>query len=79
MKSYEKVWEDRCYPDGIPDEVPIGIMKSMRAPSYKAIAECLLKNDLPLYGVGFAPHVSHWYKVVKTEKANEESNQMRLI
>lgn len=73
------MWEERCYPDGIPDEVPDGIMKSMRAPSYKAIAQCILQNDLMLYGVGFQPHVSHWYRVLKTEKTEEKSDQLRLI
>ena len=79
VKSYEKVWEDRCYPDGIPDEVPDGLMKSMRVPSYKALALCILQNDLYLYGVGFQPHVSHWYRTLKTEKAKEESDQLSLI
>lgn len=70
------MWEDRCYGDGIPDEVPDGIMRSMRAPSYKAIAECILKNDLHLYGLGFQPHVSHWYHVIKS---TEDDSQMRLL
>jgi len=43
-------------------------MESMRVPSYKAIAMCILNNDLPLYGLGFAPHVSHWYRTVKSMK-----------
>lgn len=79
MRSYEKVWEARCYPDGIPDEVPDGLMKSMRVPSYKALAHCILQNDLMLYGVGFQPHVSHWYRVVKTEKAKSDSNQLSFL
>lgn len=74
-----KVWRGRCYSEDIPDEVPDGIMKSMRAPSYKAIAEAILKNDLALYSLGFQPHISHWYKVVKSEKSKEESKQGRLI
>lgn len=75
-KSYVKTWRDRCYED-IPDEVPQSIMESMRAPSYKAIAMCILNNDLPLYGLGFAPHVSHWYRAVKQLKAKED-NQMEF-
>lgn len=53
-------------------------MESGRVPSYKAIAECILKNDLHLYGIGFMPHVSHWYRVVKKEKEDAESNQNNL-
>jgi predicted phosphoadenosine phosphosulfate sulfurtransferase len=54
-------------------------MKSMRVPSYKAIALCILQNDLHLYGLGFQPHVSHWYKVVKTDNFRSESEQMNLL
>jgi predicted phosphoadenosine phosphosulfate sulfurtransferase len=53
-------------------------MESMRAPSYKAIAMCILNNDLALYGLGFAPHISHWYKTVKQLKAND-SPQLGLF
>ena len=65
MNSYVKVWEERCYENGIPDEIEAGLMNSMRVPSYKALAMCILNNDLHLYGVGFSPHISHWYRVVK--------------
>jgi len=51
----------------------------MRVPSYKAIAMAILNNDLPLYALGFQPHVSHWYHVVKNEKSDEESRQIRLF
>ena len=77
--SYIKTWESRCYSSGIPDEASRLLMDSGRVPSYKAIAECILKNDLHLYGLGFMPHVSHWYKVVKKEKSDYESDQMKLI
>jgi len=73
-----KVWEERCYSDGIPDEVSDNLMESMRVPSYKAIAVCILNNDLSLYGLGFAPHVSHWYKTVK-QLNKKETKQMELF
>ncbi len=79
MNSYVRVWEERCYKNGIPDEVPIGIQKSMRAPSYRAIAEAILQNDLALYTLGFQPHISHWYRVVKSEKLKQESTQGVLL
>lgn len=78
MNSYVQVWEDRCYPDGIPDEVPVGLMKSMRVPSYKAIAMAILSNDLHLYSLGFQPHVSHWYRVVKAN-SKEDKSQMEMF
>jgi predicted phosphoadenosine phosphosulfate sulfurtransferase len=47
------MWEDRCYSKGIPDEVPELLAKTNRAPSWKKIAICLLKNDMKLRGLGF--------------------------
>ena len=75
--SYIEVWEARCYCDGIPDEVSFRLMESMRVPSYKAIAMCILNNDLALYGLGFAPHVSHWYRTVK-DLNKEPDRQMEI-
>lgn len=72
-----KTWEDRCYSDGIPDEVNFHLMDSGRVPSYKAIALAILNNDLHLYALGFQPHVSHWYKVVKS--SNDESPQIEMF
>jgi predicted phosphoadenosine phosphosulfate sulfurtransferase len=77
-KSYVKTWKERCYEEDIPDEVPFRVMESMRAPSYKAIAMCILNNDLALYDLGFAPHVSHWYRTVKQLK-NKETTQLELF
>ena len=53
VSEYVKTWENRCYSNGIPDEVPMKLMKSRRAPSYKAIALAILRNDLNLYSLGF--------------------------
>ena len=73
-----KVWEERCYKDGIPDEVEQGLMNSMRVPSYKAIAMAILNNDLHLYSLGFQPHISHWYRVVKSN-AKKDDSQMEMF
>ena len=73
IDNYVTTWENRCYPDGIPDEVPDGIMRSFRAPSYKAIAMALLKNDLGLIGLGFQGRHSQYYDaLVAARKANNE-------
>ena len=58
VEDYIKKWEGRCYSDGIPDIVPDGVMKSMRAPSYKAIAIAILKNDHNLHSIGFTERES---------------------
>lgn len=73
-----KVWEERCYKDGIPNEVPKRLSDSMRVPSYKAIAMAILQNDLALYTLGFQPVVSHWYRAVK--QANKpDDDQLSLL
>ena len=38
--------------------LPSGVMKSMRAPSYKAIALAILKNDHNMYSLGFGERES---------------------
>jgi len=53
VKEYIRTWEKRCYFDGIPDEVPKKLHDAGKAPSYKAIAIAILKNDLHLYSLGF--------------------------
>lgn len=45
------MWENRCYSDGIPDEVPAKLAASGRAPSWKSIAVAILKNDLRSIGI----------------------------
>lgn len=39
---------------GIPDEIPAKLAASNRAPSWKAIAVAILKNDHNLLSLGFA-------------------------
>ena len=72
-------WESRCYFDGIPEEVPAGVSKSLRAPSYKAIALAILNNDMSLRSLGFTGKHSDWYQVLKEEKKASESPQLKLI
>lgn len=47
--DFVAMWERRCYPDGIPDEVPHEIFD--RAPSYRLVAHAILKNDVSLLGI----------------------------
>ena len=54
VKAYVAMWESRCYSDGIPEEIPPLLSKTGRAPSWKDIALCILKNDLLLKGIGFS-------------------------
>ncbi len=47
--EYEKMWQQRCYKEGLPDDVPKEIFDL--APSYKKIAIAILKNDVEVLGV----------------------------
>jgi len=79
IEAYVTTWEERCYSDGIPDEIPEGLSKSLRAPSYKAIAIAILKNDMTLKSLGFSGSHSEWYDVLKKERRDLESPQIKLI
>ena len=66
VTHYLKTWTDRCYSE-IPDEVPDKISKANRAPSYKAIAIAILKNDSSLKSLGFEGRHSHWCKILRNK------------
>lgn len=65
VNQYIANWKIRGYPEGIPDEVPHILMKLGLAPSYKAIALALLKNDNNLELLGFTAPVTKWYSAFK--------------
>ena len=46
VENYIKIWEGRCYSEGIPDEVPDRLDQLNRVPSYKRIVKAILTNDL---------------------------------
>lgn len=53
VSSFVKTWEERCYKDGIPDNIPPEIFH--RVPSYRMIAMAILKNDVSIIGVERKP------------------------
>lgn len=79
VKEYETVWMTRCYSDGLPDDVPNNIQKSGRAPSYKAIAIAILKNDMQLKSLGFAPVESELCRQLRHTNKKNESPQTELF
>lgn len=76
-------WRACGYPDDIPDEVPDALMRLNLAPSWKAIAIAILKNDLHFTTLGFSVPPSKWYSVLKKielESRGDCKNQtMRLF
>ena len=77
VAKYIRTWEERCYKGGIPDEVPVLLERSGRAPSYKAIAKCLLSNDMNMMGLGFQTETSPLYTILKREEISKRKNQTR--
>ena len=60
-----RVWEKRCYSKGIPDVIPDKLAKSGRAPSYRAIAIAILKNDSAMTSLGCSTETSKHYTELK--------------
>ena len=65
IKEYIKTWEERCYSNGIPDEVPTRIAQLNKAPSYRQICIAILKNDHSLKTLGFSERKSRYYHILK--------------
>lgn len=63
IEKYIKDWENKCYLNGIPDEVPTEIKDLV--PSYKRICIAILRNDYPLKSLGFTPKPCKSYNELK--------------
>ncbi len=61
--GYIKMWENRCYINGIPDEADSRLEALGKVPSYKLICKAILKNDLTI--LGFNKTKSPIYHVLK--------------
>lgn len=55
-------WEERGYPDGIPDEADITLEMKRDVPSWRRVCKTLLRNDYWCKGLGFSQHKSKAYK-----------------
>jgi len=63
----------------LPDELPRLLEISGRAPSWKAIAVALLKNDWYLHSLGFSKKNSEQAWSIKREHEKQNSPQRMLI
>ena len=57
-----KWWEERGYPEGIPDEAPYELEANKTAPSWRRIVKALLRNDFWCKGLSFTQHKSNAYE-----------------
>lgn len=69
--EYIKMWEVRCYVNGIPDEAPHELEIRNKVPSYRRIAMCILKNDYSLKTLGFTLKKSKYYDIYKKIELEE--------
>ena len=65
IENYIKVWENRCYANGIPDEAPDELEVLNKVPSYRKIAIAILRNDYALKSLGLTPPKSQVYSELK--------------
>jgi hypothetical protein len=59
--------------------LPRKLQDSGRAPSYRAIAEAILRNDLMLLSIGGASSKSDWFGVLVAQKKKTEDKQICLL
>ena len=57
-----KWWQERGFPEGIPDESPYELEQARKAPSWRRVCKSLLRNDYWGKGLGFSQHKSDAYK-----------------
>lgn len=77
IKEYIKTWEQRCYFDGIPDEVDLCIHN--KVPSYKRICIAILNNDHSLKSLGFTPKESKYYSAYKRIEIAKRPNTIQQL
>jgi len=65
VREYERQWRARGYAEGLPDEVPVVLMRDNLAPSHKALALAILRNDVTGQSLGFTPRPSRYYGILK--------------
>lgn len=80
IERYIRLWESRCYSDGIPDTCPGEIFEMV--PSYHKIALAILKNDHNLKLLGYNVDPCEAYKFLKRieiEARNIYPKQLKLF
>lgn len=55
-------WEERGYPEGIPDEADLALEMKRDVPSWRRVCKSLLRNDYWCKGLGFSQHKNKAYQ-----------------
>ena len=59
---FNRWWEERGYPEGIPDEAELALEMKRDVPSWRRVCKSLLRNDYWCKGLGFSQHKSAAYQ-----------------
>lgn len=78
VRKYIRIWKERGYGEGLPDEVPEKLMQLGIAPSYKAICFAILKNDHSMQSLGFTPKKSEWYSKLKKIEIEQRERDAKI-
>jgi len=78
IMDYIKMWENRCYSKGIPDEAPRELEVRNKVPSYRRICYCILRNDYALKSLGYTPKKSEYYSAYKKIEIDNRNNCKQL-
>lgn len=78
---FQRWWEERGYPDGIPQEVSRKLETDRKIPSWRRVCKSLLRNDYWCKGLGFSQHKSEAYKkyLELMKRRKEEWNRKSII
>lgn len=74
--TFCKWWEERGYPNGIPDESPYILESKKMTPSWRRVCKSLLRNDFWCKGLGFTQHKTEAYqKYLELKKRKRQTNK----
>lgn len=74
ISVFLKWWQDRGYPNGIPDEVDVELEAHKKAPSWRRVCKALLRNDYWCKGLSFTQTKAEAYeKYMKIMKKRRQS------
>lgn len=68
IERYIKLWEDRCYPNGIPDQGPMELESNSLIPSYRQVCIAIMKNDYQLKTLGYSRLKCKAYMAIKRDE-----------
>ena len=77
---FQKWWQDKGYPSGIPDEADYKLEAEKKVPSWRRVCKSLLRNDYWCKGLSFTQHKSEAYeKYLLLMKKRREKWQPELF